>query len=202
MSTQTSSHHQSSEVSAAPAPEHEWRGVAADDLGEELTHATTVRLADRSRRLLKDLLAPYRRAIQVLVLVVVLENVARLSIPYLVKEGIDRGIPPIQATGDTTPLFTIVGIVLLATTVQAVTRRAFLVKSGRIGQDMLYEVRRRVFRHFRGLSPAFHDEYTSGRVISRQTSDMDAIYEMRETGFDGLVTAVLTLVGVAVLLLT
>ena len=54
---------------------------------------------------------------------------------------------------------------------------------------MLFEVRRRVFRHFQRLSPAFHDEYTSGRVISRQTSDMDAIYEMLETGFDGLVTA-------------
>ncbi len=79
---------------------------------------------------------------------------------------------------------------------------AFLDLSGRIGQDMLFEVRRRVFRHFQRLSPAFHDDYTSGRVISRQTSDMDAIYEMLETGFDGLVTAVLTLVGVAILLLT
>src|SRR6476661_1600881 len=133
MSTQTSSHHQSSEVSAAPAPEHEWRGVAADDLGEELTHATTVRLADRSRRLLKDLLAPYRRAIQVLVLVVVVENVARLSIPYLVKEGIDRGIPPIRATGDNGPLLWIVGMVLVATLVQAIARNRFLVSSGRIG---------------------------------------------------------------------
>ena len=66
---------------------------------------------------------------------------------------------------------------------------------------MLFEVRRRVFGHFQLLSPAFHDDYTSGRVISRQTSDMDAIYEMLETGFDGLVTAVLTLVGVAVLLM-
>ena len=51
------------------------------------------------------------------------------------------------------------------------------------------------------LSPAFHDGYTSGRVISRQTSDVDAIYEMLETGFDGLVTAALTLVGVTGLLL-
>ena len=46
-----------------------------------------------------------------------------------------------------------------------------------------------------------HDRYTSGRVISRQTSDVDAIYEMLETGFDGLVTAALTLVGTSVLLL-
>ena len=62
-------------------------------------------------------------------------------------------------------------------------------------------MRRRVFRHFQVLSPAFHDGYTSGRVISRQTSDVDAIYEMLETGFDGLVTAALTLVGTAGLLL-
>ncbi len=59
-------------------------------------------------------------------------------------------------------LYTIVALVLLATIIQAITRRTFLVKSGKVGQDMLYEVRRRVFRHFQRLSPAFHDEYTSG----------------------------------------
>jgi ABC-type multidrug transport system fused ATPase/permease subunit len=75
------------------------------------------------------------------------------------------------------------------------------VRSGTIGQDILFEIRRRVFRHFQRLSPAFHDDYTSGRVISRQTSDVDAIYEMLESGFDGLVTAALTLVGTAALLL-
>ena len=93
------------------------------------------------------------------------------------------------------------GIVLVATLTQAVARQLFLVRSGQIGQDVLFEIRRRVFRHFQALSPAFHDGYTSGRVISRQTSDVDAIYEMLETGFDGLVTAALTLVGTAGLLL-
>ena len=98
-------------------------------------------------------------------------------------------------------LFTIVGRGAGRDAVQAVTRLTFLIMAGRIGQDMLLELRRRVFRHFQRLSPAFHDDYTSGRVISRLTSDMDAIYEMLETGFDGLVTAVLTLVGTSVLLL-
>ena len=133
--------------------------------------------------------------------IVLVENASRLSIPYLVKEGIDKGIPPIREDDDTSVLFLVVAIALGATLLQAVTRQIFLVLSGRVGQDMLFEVRRRVFRHFQALSPAFHDEYTSGRVISRQTSDVDAIYEMLETGFDGLVTAVLTLAGTAVLLL-
>ncbi|MBI2244520.1 MAG: ABC transporter ATP-binding protein [Nocardioides sp.] len=178
-----------------------WRGVAEVDADEAAERMTAGRLGGGSGRLLRELLAPYRRAIQALVLIVVVENAARLSIPYLVKEGIDTGIPPIQESGDLEPLFLIVGAVLVATLVQALSRNLFLVRSGRIGQDVLFEVRRRVFRHFQVLSPAFHDGYTSGRVISRQTSDVDAIYEMLETGFDGLVTAALTLVGTAGILL-
>ena len=129
------------------------------------------------------------------------ENAARLSIPYLVKVGIDSGIPPISEDDNLVPLLMIVGAMLVATITQAVTRNVFLVRSGTIGQDVLFQIRQRVFRHFQRLSPAFHDSYTSGRVISRQTSDVDAIYEMLESGFDGLVTAALTLVGTAALLL-
>ena len=129
------------------------------------------------------------------------ENAARLSIPFLVKVGIDTGIPPISEDDNLKPLLLIVAIVLMATLIQAVARNVFLVRSGTIGQDVLFTIRQRVFGHFQRLSPAFHDSYTSGRVISRQTSDIDAIYEMLETGFDGLVTAALTLVGTAVLLL-
>lgn len=179
----------------------QWRGVAEVDEAEAAERMTAGRLGGGSRRLLGRLLAPYKKAIWLLVAIVLVENAARLSIPYLVKEGIDTGIPPIRETGDTGPLLVIVGIVLVATLTQAVARHLFLVRSGRIGQDVLFEVRRRVFRHFQALSPEFHDNYTSGRVISRQTSDVDAIYEMLETGFDGLVTAALTLFGTAGLLL-
>ncbi|MGO4603191.1 ABC transporter ATP-binding protein [Terrabacter sp. 2YAF2] len=179
----------------------QWRGVAADDIEGDLTAETSARLAGRSRRLLREVLRPWRRALWWLMVVVVVENAARLSIPYLVKEGIDTGIPPIRESGDLGPLLLVVGLVLAATVIQAVARNLFLVRSGVIGQDILLSIRRRIFRHFQVLSPAFHDRYTSGRVISRQTSDVDAIYEMLESGFDGLVTAALTLVGTSVLLL-
>jgi ABC-type multidrug transport system fused ATPase/permease subunit len=178
----------------------EWRGVAADDL-EEISAETSAKLAGRSRRLLADLLKPYHKQLRWVLVAVLIENAARLSIPLLVAKGIDVGIPPISQSNDLAPLLTVVGIVLVATVVQAVARNLFLVKSGTIGQDLLFEVRQRVFRHFQRLSPAFHDSYTSGRVISRQTSDIDAIYEMLESGFDGLFTAALTLVGTAGLLL-
>ncbi|WP_148613741.1 ABC transporter ATP-binding protein [Nocardioides rubriscoriae] len=177
-----------------------WRGVGKND-ADEIHTADRVTFTGGSRQLLDEILRPYKRAIWLLVGVVVVENVARLAIPYLVSVGIDSGIPPIRERDDLGPLLTVVALVLGATVVQALTRQLFLLRSGRIGQDLLYQLRRRVFRHFQRLSPAFHDDYTSGRVISRQTSDIDAIYEMLETGFDGLVTAFLTLVGTAVILM-
>ena len=78
----------------------------------------------------------------------------------------------------------------------------FLRESGRVGQKVLLELRRRLFVHFQKLDVRFHDRYTTGRVVSRLTNDIDAIMELLAGGFDGLVTAVLTMVGVGVLLLT
>ncbi len=178
----------------------DWRGVAAED-NDDIPDKVSLVLRERSRRLLGQLLRPHRRTLCWLLVAVLIENAARLSVPYLVKEGIDKGIPPIVDGEGSQVLLTIVAALLVAVAIQAITRQIFLLIAGTVGQKVLVTLRRRVFSHFQKLSPAFHDDYTSGRVISRQTSDIDAIYELLETGFDGLVTAVLTLFGTAVLLL-
>jgi ATP-binding cassette subfamily B protein len=184
-----------------PATDADWRGVAAQDAEDVSEQGAPLLLRERSRRLMGQLLRPHRRAMGWILAAVLVENAARLSVPYLVKEGIDRGIPPIRAGEGSRTLLIIVAVVLVVVMIQAVTRQAFLVLSGQVGQQILITLRRRVFTHFSTLSSSFHDSYTSGRVISRQTSDMDAINELLEGGFDGLVTAALTLVGTAVLLL-
>jgi len=193
----------STTTTTPPTSDHDhgdWRGVGAEDR-DAIPDTVSLILRDRSRRLLGSLLRPHRRTLWLLLAVVLVENGSRLAIPYLVKEGIDRGIPPMQAGRGSGTLLTIVGMVLVAVVVQAASRRAFLDVSGRLGQQVLLELRRRLFRHFQRLSTAFHDRYTSGRVISRSTSDVDAIEEMLDTGFDGLVTAALTMVGTAIMLL-
>jgi ABC-type multidrug transport system fused ATPase/permease subunit len=182
-------------------PEESWRGYAEEN-GDELSRATTLRLKEQSRKLLGELLRPYQKMIWLLVAIVVIENAARLAVPYLVHLGIDKGIPPILAGEGNKTLITVVGAVLASALIQAFARQVFLMRSGRLGQTILLGLRRRVFDHFQRLSPSFHDKYTSGRVISRLTSDVDVIDEMLETGFDGLVTALLTLFGTAILLLT
>ena len=178
-----------------------WRGYAEEG-NDELSRATTIRLKEQSRQLLGELLRPYRKLIWLLIVIVVIENAARLSVPYLVHLGIDKGIPPILAGEGSQTLVTIVVIVFFSALIQAGARQVFLMRSGRLGQMILLGLRRRVFDHFQRLSPSFHDKYTSGRVISRLTSDVDVIDEMLETGFDGLVTALLTLFGTSILLLT
>ncbi len=130
----------------------------------------------------------------------VVENVARLSVPILVQRGIDHGIPPIIDGGSAHTLLVIVGVLCAVVVVQATSRMFFLRRSGRIGQKVLLELRRRVFRHFQRLDIAFHERYTSGRVVSRSTNDVEAIQDMLETGFDSLITAALTLFGTAILL--
>ena len=79
----------------------------------------------------------------------------------------------------------------------------FVTMTGRIGQAVVLELRRRLFEHLLRLSVSFHESYTSGRVISRQTSDVEAISALFEEGLDSLITAVLTLllVGTGMLLL-
>ncbi|MGI5272780.1 ABC transporter ATP-binding protein [Nonomuraea sp. CA-218870] len=178
----------------------DWRGVASEDQ-DELTDQVSGLLRARSRRLLRDLLAPHRKAIAVLTAVIIASSGAGLAIPFLVKVGIDEGIPPMLRGGGAGTLLMVVGVILAAAAAQALTRQAFLRMSGRIGHEILLELRRRVFAHFQRLSLSFHEKYTSGRVISRLTSDIEAIAELLQAGFDGLVTAVLTMIGTAVLLL-
>jgi len=117
-----------------------------------------------------------------------------------VQRGIDHGIPPIIEGGSAHELIVIVATLCGVVLIQTISRMFFLQRSGRIGQKVLLELRRRVFRHFQRLDIAFHDRYTSGRVVSRSTNDVEAIQDMLETGFDSLITAVLTLIGTAILL--
>ncbi|MEU7897803.1 ABC transporter ATP-binding protein [Nonomuraea sp. NPDC049152] len=178
----------------------DWRGVASENK-DDLPEKVSLLLRTRSRGLLTDLLRPHRRAIALLTAIIICSSGAGLAIPYLVKVGIDSGIPPMLRGQGPVTLLTVIAVILAAAVTQALTRQAFLKLSGRIGQDILLELRRRVFDHFQRLSLAFHEKYTSGRVISRLTSDIEAIAELLQSGFDGLVTAVLTMFGTAALLL-
>lgn len=177
-----------------------WRGRFDDQQDDNLPIDEQQPRRREAKALLFDLLRPFKTAVLILAVVVVIENAARLTVPLLIQRGIDHGIPPIVDGGSARELILIVATLCAVVLVQAISRMFFLRRSGRIGQSALLELRRRIFRHFGRLDVAFHDRYTSGRVVSRSTNDVDAIQEMLQNGFDSLITAVLTLFGTAVLL--
>jgi len=179
-----------------------WRGVAAEK-ADEVSAGLAALLRERSRRLLGDLLRPYRRAVILTISLIVVESLAALAGPWLVGIAIDAGLPPLLHGGDVGPLLGIAGAFAVAVAVQAVTTRMFVTMTGRVGQKVVLELRRRLFAHFLSLDVAFHEDYTSGRVISRQVSDVEAISDLFEEGLDSLIAAVLTLllVGTGMLLL-
>ena len=179
-----------------------WRGIAAEDV-EQMTAGLAAVLRTRARRLLVDLLRPQRARVLGTLLLIVAANLAALAGPWLVGVAIDRGIPPLLHGGHLGPLVLSVAGFVAAVLLQAVTTRAFIFEMGRIGETFVIELRRRLFAHFQHLPVAFHERYTSGRVISRQTSDIDSISDFFEEGLDSLVSAVLSLVlvGVGMLLL-
>jgi ABC-type multidrug transport system fused ATPase/permease subunit len=184
-------------VTAPSTPD--WRGVAAEDV-DELPERVGIMLRARSRRLLTLLLRPHKRALWVVLVLVLLQNAAAMAGPWLVGVGIDRGIPAL-VDGDWTPLLVVVGALLSCAAADAVLRTVFLIRTGRIGQAVLLDLRRRVFDHVQRLSPAFHERYTSGRVVSRLTSDVDTLNELLDAGLDGLITALLSVVSIGVILL-
>ncbi|MEV4556525.1 ABC transporter ATP-binding protein [Kitasatospora sp. NPDC049285] len=151
------------------------------------------------RALLGSLLAPHRRRIAVAVLALLVQQAALQAGPLLVAFAIDRGIPALR-DHDAGPLIAVtasyLGCALLATLLQ----RAFIRLAARINQDILLELRGRIFRHAQRLSLDFHERYTSGRIISRATSDVDTLRELLAEGLQELLMVCLSVGYITVVL--
>ncbi|MEH1168100.1 ABC transporter ATP-binding protein [Micromonospora sp. CPCC 205539] len=182
-----------------------WRGTATDpeadrSRAEDTTPEAVALLRRQSRVLLADLLRPHRGRLTAAVGLLLAQNAAAMSGPYLVMVGIDQAIAPLRA-GNAGPLVAVAGAFAAATVIEYGARRGFLALSARIGQAVLLELRQRVFGHFLRLSVGFHERYTSGRMVSRLTSDLDSIAELVDGGIDSLVLAALSILSVAAILL-
>ena len=176
----------------------DWRGVAAEK-HDETPGRMGVRLRARSRRLLLRLVRPYRRELAICTVMVIVTTVFNLAGPYLVAVGIDRGIPALRS-GDWTPILLVFTSMAVSAVIAATTRAWFLNRVGSVAQTMLLDLRRMVFAKFQSLPLAFHENYTSGRVISRLTSDPDALNDLIDNGLDGLLDAVLTVSAIGAMM--
>ncbi|MEO8528260.1 MAG: ABC transporter ATP-binding protein [Pseudolysinimonas sp.] len=153
----------------------------------------------RSIRLLGSLLRPLRARIAVTLIVVVVSTASQVAGPALIAFGINRGLPA-ALKGDLLPLGLGVVAYLVAGILGAVLIAWYTMLSARVSQEILFDLRRRVFLHAQRLSLEFHESYTSGRIIARQTSDLESIRELLDSGLNGLVRGVLYMTFVAIAL--
>jgi len=138
-------------------------------------------LSLRSRALLISLIHPVRNRLLLSLFVVVISQMLRVAGPALIALGIDWALPAAMKQ-DTTPLFLVVGGYLFAALATASLISWFLQFAAKVNQDVLLDLRQRIFKQTQRLSIEFHEKYTSGRVIARQTSDLDAIKELLASG--------------------
>ncbi|GAB2469930.1 ABC transporter ATP-binding protein [Jatrophihabitans fulvus] len=190
-----------------PQPaDDDWQGRLSEDAALELKQQDDPEQRDglalhaAGRALLAELVRPYRARIAAVLLLAFAQVAAAMAAPWLIGVAIDDSLPGAR-DGDYRSL-TLVGIALVVSALLAGTLRSlFIVRTGRIGQAILFDLRRRGFDHVQALSVAFHERFTSGRIISRLTSDVDTLREMLDTGLDGLLIALFNSAAIAALLL-
>ncbi|MER6630125.1 ABC transporter ATP-binding protein [Streptomyces sp. NPDC000987] len=150
--------------------------------------------------LLRSLLAPLRARVAVTTLLLLLQQAAVQAGPLLVAYAIDSAVPALRGH-DRGPLVAVGVAYLLCAVASGVLQYAFINASARVNQDVLLDLRGRIFRHAQALSVDFHERYTSGRLISRSTTDVESLRELLDEGLQELVMIVLSSVYISALLL-
>ncbi|GHJ31525.1 ABC transporter [Streptomyces hygroscopicus subsp. sporocinereus] len=153
-----------------------------------------------SLALLRSLLSPRRRRVWLAAVLLLLQQAAVQAGPLLVAYAIDRAVPALR-DGDHGPLIAVGAGYLGCALASGALQYAFVRSSARIGQDVLLDLRGRIFRHAQALSVDFHERYTSGRLISRATTDVESLRELLTEGLEELLGVALSVVYISVTLL-
>ncbi|MEY4311182.1 MAG: hypothetical protein RLZ71_1108 [Actinomycetota bacterium] len=167
----------------------------------DLTKEEQRRVRDRSRKLLFSMVKPIRHRLWLSLVLVITSQALRVSLPWLIAVTIDQAIPAAQR-GDLSALFLTVGAYLGAAIVSSALIAFFVRYAAKINQDIMFGLRSRLFRHTQKLSVEFHETYTSGRVISRQTNDLDSIMELLNSGGNEMIAGMLYMLFVGFALIT
>jgi ATP-binding cassette, subfamily B, bacterial len=173
-------------------------GVAGEERND-YTRDESRQIRARSLRLLGSLVRPVRARVALTLIVVVVSTAAQVAGPLFIAFGIDHGLPAVLRQ-DWLPLGGAVVAYLLTGIMGATLIAWYTVLSARVSQAILFDLRKRVFLHTQRLSLEFHENYTSGRIIARQTSDLDAIRELLDSGLNQLVSGFLYMLFTAIAL--
>ena len=169
---------------------------------EALGKAYDARLA---RRLLAYL-RPYRRSVVLALVLTILVGPLEIVGPYLFGYGVDQYIVP--ASGGFIPLptalrglqFVVLGFLaalVLSFAVQYLQARIMQY----VGQRTLYDLRKDIFEHLQRLPVSFYDRSPVGRLVTRATTDVDALNDLFAAGIAAMANDAVVLAWIGAVML-
>ena len=169
---------------------------------EQMSPQERAETRERSMALLRQMLRPHRGALALSIISVLLVSGSSAIAPILIARVLDSSIEPLKQ-GDVSPLLTLLVFFVAATAVTAIFSWVNVAYTVRVSLGVVVYLRKRVFRHAQSLSVSFHERYTSGKVISRLTSDIDTVRSFLDSGISQLAITLLSMVisAVAIFLL-
>ncbi len=172
--------------------------------GEQLTYTREQNQASRQRSLalLGSLLRPVLGQFAIMAAMLVVAQFAKVAGPAIIAWGIDHALPALIERGDSTPALIATALHLTAALLGGLLTFGEVRLAAVVGQRMLLNLRRRVFRFTQQQDLEFHEHYTSGRIVSRQTSDMEALRELLDSGVSVVVGSGLSMILTVVLIVS
>jgi ATP-binding cassette subfamily B protein len=146
---------------------------------------------------LRRLLGPFALGLAIGLVLDGLDAIAGLAMPWLVRGGIDRGV-------QTRAVHTIALVSAVALAVALAdwgVNAASTLTLGRNGERILYLLRVKIFAQLQRLGLDYYERELSGRIMTRMTTDVEALSTFLQTGLITMVNSVLSFAGVLIALL-
>ncbi|HWJ62085.1 MAG TPA: ABC transporter ATP-binding protein [Acidimicrobiales bacterium] len=155
------------------------------------------RAEDRSFRF-ADFIRPWRWQLALGLLLVALDALASLAGPLLIRSGIDNGIDADPQVMSAVWIASAAYLAVVLANFVVMTFETFI--TGRTAERALWSLRVRVFAHLHRQGLDYYDREMGGRIMTRMTSDIEALTQLLQSGLVTAVVALLTCLGVGVAL--
>jgi ATP-binding cassette subfamily B protein len=178
--------------SVPPSPELLARVEALPPIKDEPKVGLAQARAGDTKFTLSKLLKPIALALVAGLVLNGLDATAGLALPALVRGGINQGVQ--ARMFHVVVLMALIGFAIVAA--DWLVNIASTMVVGRNGERLLYTLRVKIFAQLQRLGLDFYEREMSGRIMTRMTTDVDALSTFLQTGFVTMVSSVLTFVGV------
>ena len=156
------------------------------DLGVEARHDPSFTLG--------GFLRPFRKYLLAGLALVIVDALATLAGPVLIRWGLDQGV----AKGSERVVWLAAGAFLVVVVLDLVDSVWQVLVTGRTAERLLLALRVRIWAHLQRLSIDYYEREMAGRIMTRMTTDVDAFSNLLQSGLINAVVALFTFAGVAV----